>query len=551
VTHSFNADQSYVPLSFSVTGGGLTVQAPADADLAPPGYYMLFIVNKNGVPSVAPFVQLPVPSADVTPPSAPTNLAAAVSGSTAALTWTASTDNVGVVRYDVYRSTTSGFTPSAANKVGQSTTAGYTDSGLAAGVYYYRVIAADAAGNASTASNEAGATVTAAPIRMIQHAANGFESSTSSLSLAFPSAVTAGDFLIVTGTAARPSSTLTISDSAGDVFVPAIGPVTDPNQDVTAYVWYVVNAKGGADTVTITPNNGADALEIHVSEWSGISSTSPVDQTSSATGRGTAISSGSKTTTQNGELIFGYTFPNQNSTAGAGFTGLSLINGDLDEYQIQGAAGSVAATFTQASDYWLALMVTFDPAATTPDTQPPTAPGAPTATGSPGAVSLGWVASTDNVGVTGYNVYRSTTSGFTPSAAALIGASATNSYVDTVAPGTYFYRVTAQDAAGNVSAPSPEVAGTSSPPDTTPPTAPTNVTATSAIGSVSLSWTASTDDVGVVRYNVYRSTTSGFTPSSGNLIGTSVTASYTDSVTAGSYYYLITALDAAGNVSPP
>ena len=61
VTHSFNMDQRFVPLTFTQTGGGLTVQAPANANLAPPGYYMLFTVNSNGVPSVAPFVRLPAP----------------------------------------------------------------------------------------------------------------------------------------------------------------------------------------------------------------------------------------------------------------------------------------------------------------------------------------------------------------------------------------------------------------------------------------------------------------------------------------------------------
>src|SRR5262249_18613675 len=77
------------------------------------------------------------------------------------LSWTASTDNVGVGRYDVYRSTTSGFTPSAANKVGQSTTTSYTDAGLAAGTYYYLVDAADASGNVSAPSSQASAVVTA------------------------------------------------------------------------------------------------------------------------------------------------------------------------------------------------------------------------------------------------------------------------------------------------------------------------------------------------------------------------------------------------------
>ena len=88
--------------------------------------------------------------------------------------------------------------------------------------------------------------------------------------------------------------------------------------------------------------------------------------------------------------------------------------------------------------------------------------------------------------------------------------------------------------------------------DTTPPTAPTNLTATGSVGKASLSWTASTDNVGVTGYNVYRSTTSGFTPSSSNLIGTTTTTSYTDSgLAAGTYYYLVTAHDAAGNPSAP
>src|SRR5262249_27577767 len=80
---------------------------------------------------------------------------------TATLNWSASTDNIGVVRYDVYRSTTSGFTPSAANKIGSSTTTSYTDANLALGTYYYLVTAADAVGNISAPSSQASAVVTA------------------------------------------------------------------------------------------------------------------------------------------------------------------------------------------------------------------------------------------------------------------------------------------------------------------------------------------------------------------------------------------------------
>jgi Domain of unknown function (DUF1929)/Bacterial Ig domain/Glyoxal oxidase N-terminus/Fibronectin type III domain len=58
VTHNFNMSQNYVPLTFQVVSGGLNAQAPANGNTAPPGYYMLFIVNTNGVPSVAAIVNV-------------------------------------------------------------------------------------------------------------------------------------------------------------------------------------------------------------------------------------------------------------------------------------------------------------------------------------------------------------------------------------------------------------------------------------------------------------------------------------------------------------
>jgi len=59
VTHFFDQNERFLPLAFTQTTGGLTVTSPINSNLAPPGYYMLFIVNSSGVPSVAPFVQLP------------------------------------------------------------------------------------------------------------------------------------------------------------------------------------------------------------------------------------------------------------------------------------------------------------------------------------------------------------------------------------------------------------------------------------------------------------------------------------------------------------
>jgi hypothetical protein len=58
VTHSFDMDQRLVGLTFTVTPGVLHATVPSNHNLAPPGYYLLFIVNTQGVPSVAPFVQL-------------------------------------------------------------------------------------------------------------------------------------------------------------------------------------------------------------------------------------------------------------------------------------------------------------------------------------------------------------------------------------------------------------------------------------------------------------------------------------------------------------
>src|SRR5205814_1199136 len=58
VTHGFNMNQRLCRPSFSVATGGLNVTAPSNHNVAPPGYYMLFILNSNGVPSVAKIVQL-------------------------------------------------------------------------------------------------------------------------------------------------------------------------------------------------------------------------------------------------------------------------------------------------------------------------------------------------------------------------------------------------------------------------------------------------------------------------------------------------------------
>ncbi len=58
VTHAFGMDQREVELAFTAQSGSLTVTAPPNGNIAPPGYYMLFLLNSSGVPSVAKFVQV-------------------------------------------------------------------------------------------------------------------------------------------------------------------------------------------------------------------------------------------------------------------------------------------------------------------------------------------------------------------------------------------------------------------------------------------------------------------------------------------------------------
>ena len=59
VTHSVNFDQRYVDLTYQSNGSsGLTATSPSDSNHAPPGWYMLFILNSAGVPSVASWVKV-------------------------------------------------------------------------------------------------------------------------------------------------------------------------------------------------------------------------------------------------------------------------------------------------------------------------------------------------------------------------------------------------------------------------------------------------------------------------------------------------------------
>jgi chitodextrinase len=173
--------------------------------------------------------------------------------------------------------------------------------------------------------------------------------------------------------------------------------------------------------------------------------------------------------------------------------------------------------------------------AVTSDTQPPSVPSGLSLTLAAKSINLAWNASADNVGVAGYKIYRN---------GALLATSSGPAYSDTavVQGKTYSYTVAAYDAAGNVSAQS--AAKSIAFPDTTPPTMPTKLSLTPATTSIALSWTASTDNVGVAGYYIYRASTLIAT-----VKGTGTTYTSTGLKAKTTYSYHVVAFDAAGNRS--
>lgn len=139
VTHAFGMDQREVGLSFTAGSGALTVTGPPNGNIAPPGYYMLFLVNSAGVPSVANFVQ-------VTPGPPDFSLSASPSSRTAA-PGTGTTYSVSVSGLNGFSGSSSftvsglpagasgSFNPTSFTGSGSSTLSIATTSSTATGTY--------------------------------------------------------------------------------------------------------------------------------------------------------------------------------------------------------------------------------------------------------------------------------------------------------------------------------------------------------------------------------------------------------------------------------
>jgi chitodextrinase len=390
---------------------------------------------------------------DTQAPTVPTGLA--VTSDTAnsvSLRWNGSSDNVGVTGYTIYRNGTSvGSTGGAAAVSFTDVTAAPSSS------YSYTVDAFDGSGNHSAQSAPASVT-TPAPVGTAEVQAGQSSTSTrvASTTIVLSNPVQAGDLLVgwfgqfdssglvqvsdnVNGAWTR-STASTMFGSGGDVALFYV-------QDSAPSPWGL--------TVTITASNPT-YLQGAASEYSGVATAGALDQAAAASGNSTAVDSGPTGAVGGGELVVGGFITG--GTPGTVTPGAS--EGKAFVMRVQNASGSTSledilssaagtqderSTLSTATD-WHAGVGVFHQFGQG-DTQPPSVPtNLQTTSVTATTVNLSWTASTDNVGVTGYSVYRN--------GVAIGTTNSTPSYTDTtVSPSTtYSYTVAAFDAAGNQSA---------------------------------------------------------------------------------------------------
>ena len=187
-----------------------------------------------------------------------------------------------------------------------------------------------------------------------------------------------------------------------------------------------------------------------------------------------------------------------------------------------------------------------------PDTQPPTVPTSLVASAvSPSRIDLGWAASADNVGVSGYRVERCQGASCVNFVQVASPPGTTHGDTGLTAATTYRYRVRAADAAGNLSGYSNITSATTLPAaDTEPPTVPTSLVASAVSPSrIDLGWAASADNVGVSGYRVERCQGASCVNFVQVASPPGTTHGDTGLAAATTYRYRVRAADAAGNLS--
>ena len=175
-----------------------------------------------------------------------------------------------------------------------------------------------------------------------------------------------------------------------------------------------------------------------------------------------------------------------------------------------------------------------------PDTEAPTKPTLTAQSPTSFSVDLSWTPASDNVAVTGYEVYQDNTL-----IAALSGGETSYTATDLSASTTYTFTLKAKDAADNTSPDSNPVTITTQPPstDTQAPSTPALSLDSQTTSSASLSWTASIDNEQLAFYYLYQDGVQVAT------LPSSSTSHTLTELTQGSYAFSVVAVDQAGNQS--
>ena len=255
-------------------------------------------------------------------------------------------------------------------------------------------------------------------------------------------------------------------------------------------------------------------------------------------------------TTDGGSAVTGYDVYRGTTPGGEGTTPIAT-NVATTTFTDTGRVNGTTYYYTVAAVNAVGVSTPSNEASATPQPTQPTAPGAPTgltATAGNASVALSWTAPASNGGsaVTGYAVYRGSTSGGespTPIATNVVGTTFTDT--GEVNGTAYYYKVAAINAVGT----SPQSTEASATPRATIPSAPVGLIASAGDGTVALSWQMPTSDggSGITGYSVYRGTSAG--GEGGTPIATNIAlTSFTDTglVNGTSYFYRVTAVNAVG-----
>ncbi len=212
---------------------------------------------------------------------------------------------------------------------------------------------------------EPGALLAGSTISYVQGAYTSPQTAQTSVKVTFSGAQAAGDLnVVVVGWNNSTATVSTVADTSGNVYARAVGPTIQAGV-ASQSIYYAKNiaaASAGANSVTVTFSAAAAYPDIRVLEYKGADLNNPVDVTAASSGSSATSSSGTATTTNPTDLIFGANLvQTSTSGAGSGFTSrlLTSPDGDIAEDQMVAATGSYSATAPLSSGQWIMQMVAF------------------------------------------------------------------------------------------------------------------------------------------------------------------------------------------------